>query len=310
LLKLELVRKSFRGAVVVEDASFAASAGGILALIGPNGAGKSTTFRMICGLIHPDSGALTWSGNPISLLSKERLGFLPEERGLYQDITVERLLIYWARLRSMRSDAIRHAVELWMDRLEIAPYRDVLVSTLSKGNQQKIQLAICLLHSPDLLVFDEPFSGLDPANQDLVTNLLLEQADRGAVVVISAHQLALVERLATDVVLMNKGLTSALEGFGRSRQLPPTASDRTVVVYLKGRHTPEFADIAKHSAKRDHLGRLVLTFPASGLKELASALTIICSCDEVLDIELDRPGLHQAYLKSVSNYQSGINHGS
>lgn len=201
------VGKAFRTTRAVDGVSFEVRSGEIFALLGPNGAGKSTLVRMMIGMIPPDQGAICWlgeNGDRVDL-DPSQIGYLPEDRGLYKDQKVSRILEYFGQLRGMSiRDSVRAAVE-WAQRLEISQYLDQKLETLSKGNQQKVQVAAAVLHRPKVAFLDEPFSGLDPINQELMIELIRKLRDEGTTVLLSAHQLELVERLADRVLLLSRG---------------------------------------------------------------------------------------------------------
>lgn len=201
------VGKAFRTTRAVDGVSFDVRSGEIFALLGPNGAGKSTLVRMMIGMIPPDQGAIRWLdalGNRMEL-SPSQIGYLPEDRGLYKDQKVSRILEYFGQLRGMTiKDSVNAATE-WAERLEISQYLNQKLETLSKGNQQKVQVAAAVLHKPRVAFLDEPFSGLDPINQELMIELIRKLRDEGTTVLLSAHQLELVERLADRVLLLARG---------------------------------------------------------------------------------------------------------
>lgn len=219
LLELHDVRKSFGRVRAVDGLSLALPPGEILALVGPNGAGKTTALRMIIGMMKPDSGRILYglNGGAADRMDPHRIGYLPEERGLYTDVPVRRTLLYFAALRGMpRREAEPEAMR-WLERLSLADRADEDVRNLSKGNQQKVQFITSVVHRPTLAVLDEPFSGLDPINQDLFLGLVRELRDEGTTVLFSAHQMQLVERLADRVVLMREGRSAARGSFSELR---------------------------------------------------------------------------------------------
>lgn len=311
MLELANVVKRFGETVAVDDVSMCVETGAIVALIGPNGAGKSTTFRLISGLAQPDEGQILWDGQPLKgALAKEHFGFLPEERGLYQRLEVEQLLGYWARLRAINHCRIAAVLDYWISRFELGSRRNALVSSLSKGNQQKLQLAVCLMHSPKLLVLDEPFSGLDPINQDLVSEILLEQAGSGAAVLISAHQLALVERVANKVMLMHAGRAAALPAFGNDGERKADELEREVVVHISAGARLWLGALPPHEVISVAAARVTLAFPPMGLHEFTDALAALGAMDDVLDLEVSRSDLHRAYVKAVTSNAHGVDDGS
>lgn len=310
MLQIESIRKSFGNTAAIDDASLVVEQGSIVALIGPNGAGKSTTFRIVAGLTRPDAGQVRWRGQIIhSALPKEQLGFLPEERGLYQDVNVAELLKYWARLRAIATPKITELLEHWLHRLDLYTKRNEKVRSLSKGNQQKLQLAACLMHSPCLLVLDEPFSGLDPINQEFVSDILIERAGAGTAILISAHQLALVERIASSVALIQSGRTSVMSGFGKPLTENPAPSPRSITLLLKQGPTPDFNNLPPHRLTTQGENRLTIDFLAISLSSFTAALAEIGQHDTVIDIEFTRADLHQAYISAITSNRSGVQNG-
>ena len=199
------VTKRFGPIVAVDDLSMSVGAGEIVALLGPNGAGKSTLIRMIVGLIRPDAGAVERGIGRSDGRLRGLLGYLPEERGLYQDMPILRTLTYFGGLQGMPPRQASDEARGWLDRLGLDTRGSDKVKALSKGNQQKVQFVAAILHRPPLAILDEPFSGLDPLNQDLFLDLIRELRDSGTTVILSAHQMTLVERLADRVLLMSRG---------------------------------------------------------------------------------------------------------
>ncbi len=203
------VGKRFATVTAVDGITLDIRAGRVLALLGPNGAGKTTLLRMILGLLLPDTGSIRWGatsdGGGGALPDPRTIGYLPEDRGLYPDVEVLRTLVYFGTLRGMSRAAARDAALHWLKRLELHDRAHEQVKALSKGNQQKVQFISAVLHRPRVAVLDEPFSGLDPLNQDLFLTLLRDLAADGTTVVLSAHQLQLVERIADELVVINRG---------------------------------------------------------------------------------------------------------
>jgi ABC-2 type transport system ATP-binding protein len=181
--------------------------GSIFGFLGPNGAGKTTTMRMILDIIRPDSGSITWNGKDVREIPRHNLGYLPEERGLYPKVKVQDQLVFLARLNGLSKAAALEQLDEWLERFQIPQYRNMKVEELSKGNQQKIQFLATILHDPLILIMDEPFSGLDPVNANLLKEALLEMHRRGKTMIFSTHQLEQVEELCEDVVIIDQGQT-------------------------------------------------------------------------------------------------------
>jgi ABC-2 type transport system ATP-binding protein len=194
------------GAVrALNGVSLRVAPGQLLGFLGPNGAGKTTTMRAICGLLRPQEGDIRWRGGPITGAVRRRIGYMPEERGLYPRMKVAEQVTYFGRLAGMSYDAAVSATTRWLERLGLSERADELVQNLSHGNQQRVQLAVALVHDPELLVLDEPFSGLDPIAVQTMSQVIAEQADAGVAVLFSSHQLDLVEDLCEDVVIVDHG---------------------------------------------------------------------------------------------------------
>lgn len=223
-LKIDKVRKSFGDKIAVENLNMVVKPGEVMGLIGQNGAGKTTTFRMILNFISADQGKITWQDGPITQEIKQKIGFLPEERGLYQKMTVEDQILYFAELHGMKRADARIKLQDWMKRLEVVGKPMDKVQTLSKGNAQKIQFIATLIHEPEFLILDEPFTGLDPVNTELLRNEIKRSRDKGAAVIFSNHNMSDVE-LLSDHLLMLKGGQTILNGtvedirasYGRTR---------------------------------------------------------------------------------------------
>lgn len=205
VLALQDLSRSYGSVTALDGLSFDVQPGRLVGFLGPNGAGKTTTMRMVMGLDRPDSGSVTWDGHEIDEAARHRIGYLPEERGLYPKMRIRDQVEFFAGLHGMDAAAARRETGQWLDRVELSDRADDTTEKLSLGNQQRVQLAVALVHEPDLLILDEPFSGLDPIGSDLMRALLQERADEGATVVFSSHQLDLVQGVCQDVVIIHRG---------------------------------------------------------------------------------------------------------
>ena len=204
-LELLDLRRSFGELVAVDGLSFFVPAGSMFGFVGRNGAGKTTTMRIICGLLVADAGSVLWDGRLIDARARERIGYMPEERGLYPKMRIGDQLEYFAVLHGASHEQGRAAGRAWLERLGLGDRAAARVEELSHGNQQRVQLAAALVHSPDLLILDEPFAGLDPIATDVMAEVLRTEAARGAPVIFSSHQLELVERLCDSVAIIDHG---------------------------------------------------------------------------------------------------------
>lgn len=205
-LKVEHIVKTFGTKTAVNDLSFAMDEPGIFGLIGTNGAGKTTTIRCILGIMTPDSGTAAWNGTRITRDSLS-FGYMPEERGIYMKTKVLEQLIYFGMLRGMSKHSAKENALKYLEKLHILEYKDSPAEKLSKGNQQKVQLISTLIHEPDLIFLDEPFSGLDPLNAEVLRDLLVELRDLGKYIVMSSHQMAVVEEYCKDLIILTRGKT-------------------------------------------------------------------------------------------------------
>ena len=216
------IAKKFGDKIVVDNISFEIRQPGVFGLLGTNGAGKTTTIRMLLGILDKDRGSIEWKGKPVS---RERsvFGYLPEERGIYPKHKIKEQIMYFAKLRGIDSKNAKSSFEYWSERLQVAQYSEVVAEHLSKGNQQKIQLLASLIHEPDLIILDEPFSGLDPININLLKSIINELVEKGRYIVMSSHQMQVVEEYCRDIVILEKGrsvvkgnLKEIKRGYGRT----------------------------------------------------------------------------------------------
>ena len=205
MLTFEHVTKRFGAVQALADCSFSVARGSMVGFLGPHGAGKTTAMRTVFALVEPDAGAVRWDGRPISLAERMRFGYMPEERGLYPRMPVGDELAYFALLHGMGEREARVAAAAWLGRLGLADRAGATIEELSHGNQQRAQLAAALLHDPDLLILDEPFAGLDPVAVHTLAELLRDQAERGAAVLFSSHQLDLVQDICREVAIIDNG---------------------------------------------------------------------------------------------------------
>lgn len=205
VLILDNVTKTYGRKVAVDAVSFAVSGGSIFGLLGPNGAGKTSTIRMITGITMPDRGSISLFGESQHQDHQNKIGYMPEERGLYRKLTVRNQLEYLGALKGMDSNALKKSIDYWLDRFQIRLWEKKKTSDLSKGMQQKVQFILTLLHDPALLVLDEPLSGLDPVNAELINEVILELRAQGKTIILSTHRMEQVEQLCDEIALMNEG---------------------------------------------------------------------------------------------------------
>ncbi len=301
LLEANEITKRFGAVTAVDGLSFGVQRGEIFALLGPNGAGKTTMVRMLIGIIRPDAGSIRFlTGDaPTNTLPAQHTGYLPEDRGLYGGIPVLKTLIFMGVIRGMERAAARRVAEQWLERLDLLDRAHDKLDTLSKGNQQKVQFIASILHRPLFAVLDEPFSGLDPINQDLFLDILRELRDGGTTVLLSAHQMQLVERLADRVLLMNRG-RSVLQGTIDEIRRSASASSR---ILLKVEGDPDMSRLASlravDRAEITPSGEVAL-YVRRG-EPLSALLHAVAGETEVHAIHSEPISLHDIYVEHIAN---------
>ncbi len=204
-LIIDAVSKRFGEVLALDDVSVSIEPGQIFGLLGANGAGKTTAMRVVLDILRPDAGTITWNGTPTTSLPRETWGYLPEERGLYAKMKVLDQLVFFAKLHGIKPKAAERETREWLERFRIPEYADRRAEQLSKGNQQKIQFIAAILHDPQVLVMDEPFTGLDPINVALLKEAFLEMRDRGKTLIFSTHQMETVEELCESIAILDRG---------------------------------------------------------------------------------------------------------
>ena len=268
MLTLSNLSKRFGSLQALDRLSLSLEAGEIVGFVGANGAGKSTTMRIVMGVLAADCGTVTWKGSPVDAATRRAIGYMPEERGLYPRMKVAEQLVYLARLHGLSASAAKAAAEQWTERLGLEGRRGDEVQSLSLGNQQRVQLAAALVSDPELLILDEPFSGLDPVAVDVMSQVLLERAAAGVPTLFSSHQLDVVERLCDRVVIIRSGRLVA-DGTIPELQATETPRWRVVVEQAAGSPPVQAAslNLPAPTVELDDAGRLVIT--AAGADEQA-----------------------------------------
>lgn len=296
--------KSYGNKVVVNHLNFALEKPGVYALLGTNGAGKTTSLRIILGMLARDSGEILWKGEPLDI-SKVNIGYLAEERGLYPKFSLMDQLLYFANLKNVpKAEAIKR-INHWAKRLDVFEYlyppkvgkkspKPMLADQLSKGNQQKIQLMAALISDPELIVLDEPLSGLDPVNSDLFKNIIKEEIEKGKYLIMSSHQMATIEEFCEDITILNKGdvvlqgnLNQIKKGYGRVNMLVKCEEDISGYIEEFGftveNHTPDGYQLKISSEEQ----------AAAFLNRLISEKIT------VIRYELREPSLHEIFVEKV-----------
>jgi ABC-2 type transport system ATP-binding protein len=293
MLRLEALDKSYGDVVALDDCSFDVNRGQLLGFLGPNGAGKTTAMRAIFSLVRPDAGTVSWDGAPITPGTRLRFGYMPEQRGLYPRMRIHAQLVYLGSLHGLaRADAAA-AADHWLAELGLSDRRDDRLEELSHGNQQRVQLAAALLHEPDLLVLDEPFSGLDPLGVSAMAEILGARARQGAAVVFSSHQLDLVEDLCDDVVVIDSGHIVLA---GPVRELRARSPIRYLEAEVDGdlswAHEIEGATVL---ASRD--GRISLSVPHD--IDLATIVAMASARGTLRQFSFEPPNLSEVFREAV-----------
>ena len=295
MLEVDHIRRSFGAVEAVRDVSFRIDRGSTFGLLGPNGAGKTTTMRIILGILEPDSGAVRWDGRPIGAGMRRRFGYLPEERGLYGKMKAREQIEYFARLHGVAAAQATERTKEWLEDLELGEYAERPCAELSKGNQQKVQVACAAVHGPELLILDEPFSGLDPVNAEMLFRNLKKMQQRGTTLVLSSHQMWQLETLCEGFCIISKGETRAIGTLAALRSSWPT---RTIVVEPAGealRRTLLAVPGAEPVAAAP--GELRVAVPAA--TDLAPILRALVDASTVTHFERLEPSLQEIYLRAI-----------
>src|SRR2546421_8741445 len=293
-LRLEHVTKKFGDFAAVNDLSVQVRPGRVFGLIGPNGAGKTTTIRMIVNITIPDAGRIELFGQQMNGSLQDRIGYLPEERGLYRKMKVGELLRFFAELKDVRGKEADARIKHWLAKLQLSDWKNKRAKDLSKGMQQKVQFITAVIHDPDLLILDEPFSGLDPINVELMKQTILEKKAEGKTIILSTHQMEIAERLCDDVCMINKA-TKVLDG--RLREIRRSFSRNAVALQFAGgdgllNDSSLVANVRQHDE-----GFEVLMAPGANPQALLKRL--VDSGAMVTKFELVEPTLHDIFIEKV-----------
>ncbi len=294
-VELNNICKSYNDNLVVNNVSFTVAQGEIFGLIGPNGAGKTTTIRMMMDIIKPESGEISILGESLNEATKNRIGYLPEERGLYKKITVLQSLVYLASLKGMRNRAARSRAEELLQRVDMLPHQEKKIEELSRGMGQIIQFLATIIHDPQLLILDEPFAGLDPVNTQLLKEIILELRSQGKAIILSTHMMNEVEALCDRILMINKGRTVL---YGELAEIKSRYRNNSVFLEFDG----VLGEIEGVVGKKEH-GEYVELFldgetpPQKILEQLASRGV------SVNRFEVSIPSLNEIFLRVVEKEQ-------
>jgi ABC-2 type transport system ATP-binding protein len=294
-VRLDHVRKSFGEFTAVKDLSLAVRAGRIFGLLGPNGAGKTTTIRMIVNITAPDSGTIELFGQRITPTLQDRIGYLPEERGLYKKMKIGDQLKFFAGLKNITGKEVDRRIDNWLARVKLSEWKNKKSMELSKGMQQKIQFITAVLHEPDLVILDEPFSGLDPVNVELLKDVVLELKRTGKTVIFSTHQMELAEKICDDICLINRS-QKVLDG--SLREIKKSFGRNAVALRMEGSNgilnDPSLVtNVQTHSDEVE-----VLLAPGATPQQFLRKL--VDSGANVSKFEMIEPSLHDIFIEKVT----------
>jgi ABC-2 type transport system ATP-binding protein len=292
---LDHITKRFGEFTAVNDLSIAVHAGRIFGLLGPNGAGKTTTIRMIVNITAPDSGRIELFGQQITPALQDRIGYLPEERGLYKKMKVGDQLRFFAELKSVTAREADRRVDRWLERLMLTEWKSKKATELSKGMQQKIQFITAVIHEPELVILDEPFSGLDPVNVDLLKEIILELKSAGKTIIFSTHQMEVAEKICDDICLINRS-QKVLEG--SIREVKRGFSRNAVALRLVGGATVLENRALVSNVERHSDGIEVLLAVGATAQTLLQEL--LAAGTSIERFEMIEPSLHDIFIEKVT----------
>jgi ABC-2 type transport system ATP-binding protein len=295
MLQVDHVRKDFGPVHAVRDVTFSIESQATFGLLGPNGAGKTTTMRMIVGVLAPDGGSIHWNGKAVDAKTRRRFGYLPEERGLYGKMKVRDQIAYFGRLHGLREPALRTRVKEWIDRLGLGQCADRPCAELSKGNQQKVQMACAAAHGPDLLVLDEPFSALDPVNAAILFSILNELRSNGTTLVLSSHQMWQLEHLCARFCIIADGANRASGTLAQLRAEWPTRVIRVAPASGAVRSVIDSVEGAQVVAYSN--GTVDYRVPAG--TDFAALLRSLVNSAPITRFETMDPSLQEIYLRAI-----------
>ncbi len=297
MLKLQSVTKSYADKIAVKNLSFEVSRGEIFGILGPNGAGKTSTIRMICGIMLPDSGTIEFLGRPMNEELQSKIGYLPEERGLYKKMKVGDVLLYFAQLKGLSSAEAKARIAHWAKRFEAEAWLKKKVDELSKGMQQKVQFMSVLLHEPELLILDEPFSGLDPINSELMMDVILEFKEAGKAILFSTHRMEQVEKICDSIVLINNG-EAILSG--KVREVKRSYGKNRIHLDFEGEDS--FLEALLAQDKVEVIARSPKSVELKLLDGTTSREILATASDraEITRFELAEPSLREIFIMRVS----------
>jgi ABC-2 type transport system ATP-binding protein len=302
-LTISHLEKHYNTVSAVNNLSFSVKPGEIFALLGPNGAGKSSLVKMLVGFTYPDAGEIKFvdENEPFSSIPSQLLGYLPEDRGLYPEKTLKQNLQFFAQLHGVTNDDIEERCQHWLTKFSLSDRLNDPLKSLSKGNQQKVQLITAILHKPKWVILDEPFSGLDPINQELVVEFLAELKQQGMTVILSAHQMAMVEKLADRVLLLNKG-QSVL--YGKLSEIFDHYNNHVIDVNFRKHVDNTQLSILSSAFVIKQLSTSRLTITLNEHQTLNELLPHLLKLGEIHELKNQSQSLHAIYLQAVAEHNA------
>lgn len=300
MIEVQHVSKHYRAHTALDDVSLTIERGRVFGLLGPNGAGKTTLIRMINNIIKPDSGTILFDGKPLSASDVARIGYLPEERGLYRKMKVGEHAIYLARLKGLSSSEAKRRLESWFEKFGIMPWWDKRVEELSKGMQQKVQFVCTVLHEPELLIFDEPFSGFDPVNAELLKSEIIALRERGSTLIFSTHNMQSVEELCDDIALINQShlVLSGSVTEVRARYRLPYYRMTLAGEWL----IDDFGALPIEEHRIEH-NQTYLRLKIDDEQGLRDLLGLIPMDYQIVRLEHEEPTMNEIFIKTVSGHE-------
>ena len=300
MIEVQHVSKHYRAHTALDDVSLTIERGRVFGLLGPNGAGKTTLIRMINNIIKPDSGTILFDGKPLSASDGARIGYLPEERGLYRKMKVGEHAIYLARLKGLSSSEAKRRLESWFEKFGIMPWWDKRVEELSKGMQQKVQFVCTVLHEPELLIFDEPFSGFDPVNAELLKSEIIALRERGSTLIFSTHNMQSVEELCDDIALINQShlVLSGSVTEVRARYRLPYYRMTLAGEWL----IDDFGALPIEEHRIEH-NQTYLRLKIDDEQGLRDLLGLIPMDYPIVRLEHEEPTMNEIFIKTVSGHE-------
>ena len=291
-LILKNVSKTFTGKKVVDNISFSLEEPGVFGLLGTNGAGKTTTIRMLLGIIKKDSGEIKWNDKKVDRKSVN-FGYLPEERGVYPKVKIYDQLMYFAELKGMKRSEADKTINEWAKRLKVEEYMQQPAEKLSKGNQQKIQFMTAIIHNPELVVLDEPFSGLDPVNTQIIKGVIEELIQKGTYIILSSHQMSVVEEYCRDIIILNRGktilkgnLSDIKRSYGKNNLLIESYEDLSTIIPSDAEIIDKKVNSYEIKLRNEEMSQDILR-------------KIVESNIKISKFEIKEPSLHQIFINEV-----------